>query len=52
MNLDERTSNWRQLKRLRGLRGLRVGKILALAMLALGCSREQVERIEWPVMGT
>ena len=31
---------------------MRVGKILALAMLALGCSREQVERIEWPVMGT
>ena len=32
--------------------GLRLGKVFALAMLALGCSRAKVERIEWPVMGT
>ena len=32
--------------------GLRLGMSFALAMLALGCSRAKVERIEWPVMGT
>ena len=29
-----------------------MGKIFALAVLALGCSRAKIERIEWPVMGT
>ena len=31
---------------------MRVCRVFALAMLALGCSRAKVERIEWPVMGT